>query len=103
MILSVTGDNSSVLIDDLALVYDPLSTSKSVDSERKVSFSPNPSNSQVTFSETIERVEVRTLSGTMVKEALDVNTMNVDELNAGMYLLHIQDGNYHQTDRLVVE
>lgn len=48
---------------------------------------PNPTNSVLTISETVGHATIYSLNGTLVKTVMNTNTVDVSELNAGMYIL----------------
>lgn len=54
-----------------------------------ISFFPNPTNSKVTFSSTIERIEVIDLTGKTILTFSNAREINIESLPAGAYYLHL--------------
>ena len=54
-----------------------------------ISFFPNPTNSKITFSQTIEKVEVIDLTGKAILTFTNAKTINIESLPAGAYYLRL--------------
>ncbi len=54
-----------------------------------ISFYPNPTNSKITFSSTIERIEVIDLTGKTILTFSNTKTINIESLPAGAYYLRL--------------
>ena len=55
----------------------------------ELSFYPNPTNSKITFSSTIEKVEVIDLTGKTILTFTNAKTINIESLPAGAYYLRL--------------
>ena len=54
-----------------------------------ISFFPNPTKSEITFSQTIEKVEVIDLTGKTILTFSNAKTINIESLPAGAYYLRL--------------
>ena len=54
-----------------------------------ISFFPNPTKSEITFSQAIEKVEVIDLTGKTILTFSNVRTINIESLPAGVYYLRL--------------
>ena len=90
-------DNSNIYFygDDgtkkglFTLKYNFLST-KDFSKDEKISFYPNPVKSDINFSETMSEVNILDLNGKMLKTVKNTNTLSVENLSKGVYLLEIK-------------
>ena len=57
--------------------------------ETLLSFFPNPTKSEITFSQTIEKVEVIDLTGKTILTFTNTKTINIESLPAGAYYLRL--------------
>jgi hypothetical protein len=66
---------------------------------------PNPAKTIVTISgiENIEAIEVYSALGKLVKKVTNQNTLNVQNLSKGIYLMSIKKDDNTVTKRLIVE
>ncbi|MEE1323120.1 MAG: T9SS type A sorting domain-containing protein, partial [Bacteroidales bacterium] len=55
----------------------------------ELSFYPNPTNSKITFSSTIESIEVIDLTGRCVLTFSNAREINIESLPAGAYYLRL--------------
>ncbi len=54
-----------------------------------VSFYPNPSVNEITFTKMADVVEIISMNGTTVKRALNASSMNVQNLSPGIYIIKV--------------
>ncbi|MEE1097880.1 MAG: T9SS type A sorting domain-containing protein, partial [Bacteroidales bacterium] len=64
---------------------------------------PNPTNSKVTFSQAIEKIEVIDLSGKTLQTYENVNEINMESLPAGVYHLRMTIGDKTTTRKIIKE
>ena len=57
--------------------------------ETEISLYPNPTKSEITFSQAIEKVEVIDLSGKAILTFTNAKTINIESLPAGVYYLRL--------------
>jgi hypothetical protein len=57
--------------------------------ETLLSFFPNPTKSEITFSQAIEKVEVIDLTGKAILTFTNAKTINIESLPAGVYYLRL--------------
>ena len=57
--------------------------------ETQLSFYPNPTDSKITFSSTIERIEVIDLTGKAILTFTNAKTIKIESLPAGAYYLRL--------------
>ena len=57
--------------------------------DAELSFYPNPTNSKITFSQAIEKVEVIDLTGKTIFTFSNAKTINIESLQAGVYYLRL--------------
>jgi hypothetical protein len=57
--------------------------------EAKITFYPNPTDSKITFSQKIEKVEVIDLTGKTILTFTNAKTINIESLPAGAYYLRL--------------
>ena len=83
-VVSLTSDTSFVanfaLIDESSLLEAEI---------EEISFFPNPTKSEITFSQAIEKVEVIDLTGKTIFTFSNVRTINIESLPAGAYYLRL--------------
>ena len=68
-----------------------------------LSFFPNPTNSKVTFSQAIEKVEVIDLSGKTLQTYENANEINIEALPAGVYHLRLTIEDKTTTRKVITE
>ena len=59
----------------------------------EISFYPNPTDSKITFSQAIEKVEVIDLTGKAIFTFTNAKTINIESLPAGAYYLRLTNNN----------
>ena len=83
-VVSLTSDTSFVanfaLIDESSLLEAEI---------EEISFFPNPTKSEITFSQAIEKVEVIDLTGKAILTFTNAKTINIESLPAGAYYLRL--------------
>jgi hypothetical protein len=83
-VVSLTSDTSFVanfaLIDESSLLEAEAES---------ISFFPNPTKSEITFSQAIEKVEVIDLTGKAILTFSNAKTINIESLPAGAYYLRL--------------
>ncbi|MEE1251956.1 MAG: T9SS type A sorting domain-containing protein, partial [Bacteroidales bacterium] len=57
--------------------------------QTEITFYPNPTNSEITFSQAIEKVEVIDLTGKAIFTFTNAKTINIESLPAGAYYLRL--------------
>ena len=68
-----------------------------------ISFFPNPTKSEITFSQTIEKVEVIDLIGKAILTFTNVKTINVEPLPAGAYYLRLTNNDKAIIQKVIKE
>ncbi|MED9962221.1 MAG: T9SS type A sorting domain-containing protein, partial [Bacteroidales bacterium] len=61
--------------------------------QTEITFYPNPTNSKITFSQAIEKVEVIDLTGKTIFTFSNAKTINIESLPAGAYYLRLTNNN----------
>jgi hypothetical protein len=83
-VVSLTSDTSFVanfaLIDESSLLEAEAES---------ISFFPNPTKSEITFSQAIEKVEVIDLTGKVILTFSNAKTINIESLPSGAYYLRL--------------
>ena len=98
--LAVTKYFSYQVGEDCALSYDPISP------KNQVIIYPNPADKEVFVSVSqgsIDRLELYTISGVKIKEAIANDRLQVDELASGLYLIKVYQKDEHSFHRIIVE
>jgi hypothetical protein len=57
--------------------------------ETKITFYPNPTDSKITFSQKIEKIEVIDLTGKTIFTFSNAKTINIESLPSGAYYLRL--------------
>ncbi|MBQ5892131.1 MAG: leucine-rich repeat domain-containing protein [Bacteroidales bacterium] len=68
-----------------------------------ISFYPNPTNSEITFSQTIEKVEVIDLTGKAILTFTNAKTINIESLPAGAYYLRLTNNDKAIIQKVIKE
>ncbi|MEE1251510.1 MAG: T9SS type A sorting domain-containing protein, partial [Bacteroidales bacterium] len=71
--------------------------------DTELSFYPNPTNSKITFSQAIEKVEVIDLTGKAILTFTNVRTINLESLPAGAYYLRLTNNDKAVLRKLIKE
>lgn len=106
-VVTVVATSNDILgtSDSMMVVITNQSTSiQERTNELEFTIFPNPARDQVTINiaERITQIDVYTLSGQLVKSVQpQTNTINVQELETGAYLMRVMVGNKMSTSRLV--
>jgi hypothetical protein len=98
--LAITKYFSYQVGDDCALSYDPISTTN------QVFVYPNPADKEVFVSVSqgsIDRLELYSISGRKIKEAITNDRLQVDEIASGLYLIKVYQDGQHSFQRIIVE
>ena len=84
-ILSVTTEGCDSIITLILTVNSSLLEAEA----ESISFFPNPTKSEITFSQAIEKVEVIDLTGKTILTFSNAKTINIESLPAGAYYLRL--------------
>jgi hypothetical protein len=98
--LAVTKYFSYQVGDDCALSYDSISPTN------QVFIYPNPADKEVfvSFSQgSVDKLELYTISGVKIKEAIANDRLQVDELASGLYLIKVYQESRHSFHRIIIE
>ncbi|MGO4771669.1 T9SS type A sorting domain-containing protein [Flavobacterium sp. W22_SRS_FK3] len=95
--LLTDDDNSNIYFygDDgtkkglFTLKYNFLST-EDFSKDKKITFYPNPAKSDINFTETMLEIKVIDLNGKILKTAKNTNSLSIENLSKGVYLLEIK-------------
>ena len=68
-----------------------------------ISFFPNPTKSEITFSQAIEKVEVIDLTGKAILTFTNVKTINIESLPAGAYYLRLTNEEKTSMQKVIKE
>jgi hypothetical protein len=81
-----------------------LSVSKNEWNVLNITFSPNPTQGKITFTENVDEVKVFDLSGRLVKtNALNTTEVDLSDLQKGVYMLQVNQNNKTFTAKVVKE
>ena len=97
-VVSLTSDTSFVanfaLIDESSLLEAEAES---------ISFFPNPTKSEITFSQAIEKVEVIDLTGKTIFTFANAKTINIESLPAGAYYLRLTNNDKAIMQKVIKE
>jgi hypothetical protein len=79
----------------------PLSIAE-LPAENAIQFYPNPASNRITFSGTVDRITVFDLFGKQVFTAQNSTNIDLSDLAAGQYLLHLEHSEFVQVEKVVL-
>ncbi len=100
---SSSSNGTTWEVDNVKLTGEAASSLPGVETSRVV-FYPNPCRDEITLEMSAERVEIISVSGAMLKQAVNVEqgqSVNIADLNAGVYLVKVVIAGESHVQRLV--
>lgn len=67
----------------------------------KFNFYPNPTNSKVTFSETIDKIEIYTLTGNLIYQEENKSTIDISALQNGIYIITTENNGVFLSKKII--
>ena len=104
---TTTANVGSTAIDTFSIIRGGILSNPTFDLTSKIILSPNPVNDvfQLNLNESKDvaklKVEVYDLNGRMIKSFEKATNYSIAELEAGVYLVKVTDGNISETKRIV--
>lgn len=81
---------------------DYILSNPSIAENQPITFYPNPTSFKVNFSQIVDQVSIVTLSGQVLISQQHVSALDLSDLSAGIYVIHIQKGEERKTEQLII-
>ena len=97
------GGNSGDIIytTNLQAKIAPVGISNSSQSELKLY--PNPASSEIHFSSQVEQVRIMDMNGKVLMSGSEIETMDVNQLNAGVYFVQLESEGKSSLQKLMIK
>ncbi|WP_400078983.1 kelch repeat-containing protein [Winogradskyella sp. R77965] len=69
--------------------------------EKLISVYPNPASNYIYFSKKIDRLMLINMTGSIIKKASDIKSLDIQDLQDGFYFLKLEDNNNMETIKLI--